>query len=148
MAITSLFRRTYRIQNLSLELLQPDANNVTQTYQVAPQIIDLQAEYGIAPAGSQQVTQWVPATGAWAGDLTTANVYRIKAMRIAVVARSAEYEKPDTSGVCSSTSADMVSNWSTWATFSTGGYPADWQCYRYKVFETVIPLRNIIWAGV
>jgi hypothetical protein len=22
---------------------------------------------------------------------------------------------------------------------------ADWDCYRYKKFEMVVPLRNIIW---
>lgn len=148
MSLSNIFVRTYRIQDLNLELQQPDAANVMQTYQVAPEIIDMQAEYGIAPLGSQQVNEWQPATGVWAGPLTTANTYRIKAVRVALVARSAQFEKPDAGGVCSTTTAAMVANWSTWAAFDTATYPADWQCYRYKVFETVIPLRNIIWAGV
>jgi type IV pilus assembly protein PilW len=144
----NLFRRTYRITNENLELRQPDSAGATQTYQVAPEIVDLQAQYGIAPAGSQQVTQWVDATDAWASPLTTANIYRIKAVRIALVARSAQFEKPDASGTCTTTDAAAVDNWSSWANFSTSNLPADWQCYRYKVFETVVPLRNIIWANV
>lgn len=145
---SKLFRRTYRIQDLNLELQEPDSAKVIQTYQVAPEIIDLQAEYGIAPAGSQQVNEWQPATGVWASPLSNANIQRIKAVRVAIVARSAQFEKPDSDGVCSATSAGMVSTWSTWATFDTANYPADWQCYRYKVFETVVPLRNIIWSNV
>jgi type IV pilus assembly protein PilW len=62
------------------------------------------------------------------------------------VARSAQYEKPE-SGTCRTTTADTVKSWSTWASFDTSRYPADWQCYRYKVFETVVPLRNAIWGN-
>ncbi len=65
-----------------------------------------------------------------------------------MVARSAEYEKPDESGTCTTSTQAMVDNWSGWASFDTSTYPTDWQCYRYRVFETTIPLRNIIWAGV
>jgi type IV pilus assembly protein PilW len=145
---SKLFRRTYRIQDLNLELQEPDSANAMQTYQVVPEIIDLQAEYGIAPALSQQVNEWQPATGARVSPLATADNRRIKAVRIALVARSAQFEKPDSSGVCTTTTADMVDNWSSWATFDTANYPADWACYRYKVFETVVPLRNIIWSNL
>lgn len=145
---SSLFRRSYRIQSESLELLQPDGANVMQTYQIAPEIIDMQIEYGIAPAGSQQVNEWQPATGSWAAPLSAANVRRIKAVRLAILARSAEFEKPDSNGNCTTTSTALADNWSSWATFDRSNYPADWQCYRYRVFETVIPLRNIIWANV
>lgn len=143
-----LFRRTYRINANQLELQEPNSAGVTQTWQVAPEILDLQAQYGIADAGSQQVNAWVNATGLWASPLTTANARRIKALRIALVARSSEYEKPDTAGNCATTTGAQVAGWSPWASFDTGAWPADWQCYRYKVFETVVPLRNIIWANL
>lgn len=143
-----IFRRTYRVQGQSLELVQRDAKLAAQTYQVAPQIVALEAQYGVAPAGSQQVNQWVDATGAWASPLATANIRQIKALRIAMVARSGEYEKPDAAGNCTATTAGMVANWSTWAVFDTATWASDWQCYRYKVFETIMPLRNIIWSNV
>lgn len=145
---SQLFRRTYRITASQLELQEPNAAGVTQTFQIAPGILDMQAQYGVAAAGSQQVTSWVNATGAWASPLTTANARRVKALRIALVARSSEYEKPDAEGTCTTTTAAMVAGWSTWAVFDTGAWPADWQCYRYKMFETVVPLRNIIWANL
>jgi type IV pilus assembly protein PilW len=146
--ISKIFRRIYSIQNQGLALSQPDAAWVMQTFQVVPEIIALEAQYGIADAGGQQVTQWVNATGAWASPLTVANARRIKALRVSLVARSGEFEKPDETGVCNTTTPAMVANWSTWAAFSTAGFPADWQCYRYKAFETVMPLRNIIWANL
>jgi len=148
---TAMIGRTYLIQDRSLALQQPDAASVMQTYEIAPEIIDLQAQYGINddPLRPQVVTKWVNATAAdgW-NNLTIAQTARIKAVRIALVARSAQYEKPDTTGNCTTTTAPMVADWSDWATFDTTNYPADWQCYRYKVFQTVVPLRNIIWANV
>jgi type IV pilus assembly protein PilW len=113
---------------------------------IASDIVDLQAEYGIADAGSQDVSSWQKATGAWASPLSAANTARIKAVRFAMVARSGEYERPDSSGACTTTTSAMAANWSSWATFDPTKYSDDWQCYRYKVFETVVPLRNVIWA--
>ncbi|HAL15173.1 MAG TPA: hypothetical protein DCP32_00020 [Anaerolineaceae bacterium] len=74
-----------------------------------------------------------------AGDIN-----RIYALRFALVARSGLLEKPDpATGVCNTTTTGPV--WS-------GGVislaaDANWQCYRYKTFETVVPLRNAIWGG-
>jgi type IV pilus assembly protein PilW len=147
-----LFTRTYRVNRTAatqpwhLELLEPNSAGVVQTLPIASDIVDLQAEYGVADAGSQDVTSWQKATGAWASPLSAANTARIKAVRISMVARSGEYEKPDSSGSCVATTSAMAAGWSSWATFDPTKYSADWQCYRYKVFETVVPLRNIIWA--
>jgi len=145
---SKLYRRTYDVQGTTLRLSQPDAAWVMQTYEVVPHIVGMQAQYGIADAGSQQVNAWVDATGAWASPLPVASIRRIKAVRLSLVARSAEFEKPDTTGVCATTTPAMVAGWSSWATFDTAGFPADWQCYRYKAFESVVPLRNIIWANL
>lgn len=142
-----MFAKTYSVASQQLQLQNADSLGTSQTYQIAPQIIDMKAQYGVANAGSQQVNQWVDATGAWASPLTAANAKRIKAIRIALVARSTQYEKPENAaGTCEATTAAMVADWSTWAAFNTAAYPEDWQCYRYRVFETVVPLRNVIWA--
>jgi type IV pilus assembly protein PilW len=145
---TKLYKRTYRVQGTTLQLSQPDAAWVMQTFDVVPHIVAMQAQYGVADAGSQQVNAWVNATGAWASPLSNTNIKRIKAIRLSIVARSGEFEKPDASGVCATTTPAMVAAWSDWATFDTTAWPADWQCYRYKAFESVVPLRNIIWANL
>lgn len=156
--MSNITNRTYCINNDRSLVLSQSTNCLPNSPALAPEIIDIQAEYGIAVVGSQQVINqilpapnssgWTPATGVWAGPLSTTDSYRIKAIRIALVARSSQYEKPDVSGVCTTTSDAMAGSWSSWAAFNTANYPADWKCYRYKVFETVIPIRNVIWANV
>lgn len=66
---------------------------------------------------------------------------RVGAVRIAIVVRNKQPEV-DPGGTCSVTTS--VPAWS-WGSVTAGALPADWQCYKYKVFETVIPLRNMMW---
>ena len=137
------FRRIYSVNAASRQLQVTD--DVLMDGQVAPDIIDLQAQYGVAPIGKQEVSEWVDAAGpAWTNP-SASDAARVKAIRIALVARSAQYERPE-SGSCKTTTRETVKAWSGWAVFDTSRYPADWECYRYKVFETVVPLRNGIWG--
>ncbi|MFN3374717.1 MAG: PilW family protein, partial [Chloroflexus sp.] len=112
-------------------------------------IVDLQAQYGLAAAGTQQVTCWVNASNAGnicdSGDWqnpTAAQVQLIRAVRLAVLARSPIAEKPSVAGgPCDTTTVAP--------TWSGGNFnlPANWQCHRFRVFETVVPLRNVIWGN-
>lgn len=144
--------RTYSLDSLTNELKAEDSAAGGGAQPIASNIVTLQAQYGVADAGSTAVNradQWTDATGNWAkGTLAIGdgNGKRIKALRVAVVARSSEYEKPE-GNACTTTTSDMVDNWSTWADLSAVKNLPDWQCYRYKVVETVIPLRNVIWAN-
>ncbi len=122
---------------------------------ILPSVVSLHAQYGIsATTGSNQITAWVEPTGAtWAAP-TVANRNRIKAIRLAVVARNAKAEMGDVTTACSSTTTASPTGLCAWAGTSTNPAPtidlsADplWQRYRYRVFETIIPLRNVIWAG-
>jgi type IV pilus assembly protein PilW len=128
-------------------------------------IVNIQAQYGIgdpAAANPNRIVQWVNATGTWAAP-TLANRNRIKAVRIAVVARNSLFEKTkpdgtDVTNACSSLTSDAPTGLCAWSATSLlpdiaspapaidlSGDP-DWKHYRYRVFETVIPLRNMIWA--
>lgn len=145
----SLSRRVYLVSaNQSLERQE----NSDPIEEVIPHIVNIQAEFGIADAGGgQTVNNWTPATGDWQKSALIAdkdNSKRIKAIRVAIVARSSEYEKPENGGVCSSTTDAMISGWSAWADLSAIKNIPDWQCYRFKTYETVIPLRNVIWADI
>ncbi len=114
---------------------------------VASQVVDLQAQYGIAAAGdaSGTVTDWVDATGAtWAAP-SAANMLRIKAIRVAVVARASRYEPTVVSG---STLVLWPASANPIGTQTTTTLSAAQQHYRYKVFYQVIPLVNMIWANV
>lgn len=117
-------------------------------------VVNLQAQYGIsATAASNQITAWVDATGGtWAAP-SVADRNRIKAVRIAVVARNAKMEPGIVTAACSSTTAAAPTGLCAWEGSIASPAPtidlsadANWQRYRYRVFETIIPLRNMIWS--
>jgi type IV pilus assembly protein PilW len=107
-------------------------------------IVNLQVQYGIsATRDSNQVTDWVDATAAsgWAIP-TIDNRNRIKAIRIAVVSRNEKME-----------ATAVTTNLNSWVSLTAASAPAidlsanaNWQRYRYRVFETIVPLRNVIWS--
>lgn len=135
----------------------PAAGNPSAAPAVAD-IVNIQAQYGIsATANSNLVNQWVDATGSWAAP-TVANRNRIKSVRIAVVARNGLKEKGNVTTACSSLTATSpvgLCAWDATSASPTIASPApaidlsndpNWQRYRYRVFETIIPLRNMIWS--
>jgi type IV pilus assembly protein PilW len=64
------------------------------------------------------------------------------AVRVGVLVRSQNYEKPDpATGLCGATQA--VPTWAGGNFTVPGGVPS---CYKHRVFETVIPMRNAIWG--
>lgn len=142
-----------RIESLNAGAAQPAAP-------IGSDIVALKAQYGISSASNDnRIVQWVPATGTWAdASLTPANRARIKAIRIAVVARNNLLERANVTTACSSTTAANPTGLCTWDATSANpdtASPApalnlthipDWQRYRYRVFETIIPMRNVIWA--
>lgn len=119
-------------------------------------IVNIQAQYGVAPLNSQQVTCWTSAAATDVGCAITAggdwsapaavDVNRIKAIHVAIVARSGLPERDkNTGGTCTTTSTAPVS-WDGGPAIDLSGDP-NWKCYRYKVYQTVIPIINVIWAN-
>ncbi|MDD2894256.1 MAG: PilW family protein [Halothiobacillaceae bacterium] len=117
-------------------------------------IVNLQAQYGISIApSSNQITEWVDASGGtWAAP-TVNDRNRIKAIRIAVVARNAKSEPAILTNSCSSLNSGAPTGLCAWTGSASSPAPAidlsadaNWQHYRYRVFETIIPLRNVVWA--
>ncbi len=138
---------TYRVNSGNLE-----RNGVPSVAGV----VALKAQYGIAAtANSNQVTQWVDATAAsgWNAP-TVANRNRIKAVRIAIVARNAKIEPSNVTASCSSTTLAAPTGLCAWEGTVASPAPsidlspgdANWARYRYRVFETIVPLRNVIWS--
>jgi type IV pilus assembly protein PilW len=134
---------------------------------IASNIVNIQAQYGVAVAGNQSVTCWVNAIkGAGAGcpgiggaadwsNPNTANIGQIKAIRVAVVARSDQMERAAVTFQCTNTSGNVNNGPCAWPDTAASPAPVidlsadpNWQRYRYKVFQTIIPLRNILWANL
>lgn len=137
-----------------------NSSSFTNTTPLASNIVNIQAQYGIAPAASQSVNCWVNAAtgnacdaGDWTAaglTATQANVARIKAIRVAVVARSSLMERADlATNACTATPSNTAANYPTWdgGTIDVTADP-NWRCYRYKVYQTIIPMRNILWANL
>ena len=118
------------------------------------EVVNMQAQYGVSTtANSNQVNEWVNATGATWSAPTVADRNRIKAIRVAVVVRNGLLEKEVVSTQCSSTTAANPTGVCAWdgsvygeaPTINLTGIP-NWDRYRYRVFETIIPLRNMLWS--
>ena len=127
-------------------------------------MVNIQAQYGISSSvSSNQIVQWVEPTGAtWGAAPTVANRNLIKAIRISVVARNAKPETYAVSATCTQAVAPApttgICAWQDVAATApiTTASPApaidlspgnaNWARYHYKVYETIIPFRNMIWS--
>jgi type IV pilus assembly protein PilW len=136
------------------QLHRNDASSATPT-PIVSEIVDMQAQYGVSDtANSNRITAWVDASAPWDAPTVT-NRNRIKAVRIAVVARNGILEKTDVDGsvACSSLTAANPTGLCAWAGAAGSPAPeidlsgdANWKRYRYRVYETIVPLRNMIWS--
>jgi type IV pilus assembly protein PilW len=133
-------------------------------------IVSMRAVYGkdfdgnqspTTPAGDGKVDQWDRSI---LDDSNKAS--RVLAAAIEVTARNGLKEKPSQGTTCDTTTdpnrPDPAQKTKYWydAFDHLAGNPAplgpaadidlsvtsaDWQCYRYKLFQTAVPLRNMIW---
>ena len=148
--------RSYAVDivNNNLQLLEVSANFAgapSSTFLLASEIVNLQAQYGKDTgvhaghvAGDNIVDVWdnvPPASGA-GGPAVSNSWSQVVAVRLAILARAGQFEKPSTpGGACEATTAPPTWNGGTMAV--PGGLPS---CYRYKLFETIVPLRNVLWG--
>ena len=135
---------------------------------VVDNIVALKAQYGFdtrlgnafTPRGGMQIGVWsntmINADGVGA-DGDAGDFQRIAALRIGVVARSKVPERPDpATGQCSATrekprlftaaAPSTVAAQPVEVDVAVPGDTVGWQCYRYRVFDTVVPLRNASWS--
>ena len=130
-------------------------NGVSTTTPSVVGVVNIQAQYGISAAtNSNTIVSWVDPSGAtWAAP-TVANRNLIKAIRIAVVARNANQAPSAVTSTCSSLNSAAPTGLCAWEGTATSPAPsislangdANWAKYRYRVFQTIVPLRNVIWS--
>jgi type IV pilus assembly protein PilW len=167
---------------------------------IAEGVVSLQVRYGVGPktppyggpelacntsvdAACQRIKAWTDAVNFDGVDWSKLNtvpalmdqrlhdIMRIKAVRIAVVARSANLERDvlygaglaiEPKATCTAAGDVVVAGTMRLCAWADGTNPdgtaslaprvdlsgtADWDRYRYKVYETVIPLRNVMWGS-
>ncbi len=121
----------------------------TGTSDIADGIVLMKAEYGYDTNSDGVVDTWSP----------TAIAGTVLAIRIVIVARSAQPEVTVTAasgvgGACKTTTTaptwagtNLTTDNPTAVTLNLSGNLGlaagdSWQCYRYKTFETIVPIRN------
>lgn len=138
------------LQQTRFVLSAGGAPGYTAPTDLFPNIVNLQAFYGKDTDGDGTIDLYDQVTPA-----TTAAWQQVLAVRIALVARSAQYEKEEvTTSNPLWTVADSPAMDPAPADCAGGkcltlkvDALADWRHYRYKVFDTVIPLRNMVWRS-
>lgn len=159
-------RRTYSVNTTNWSLQVADFLPSSASRSVRnqfPQIVLLKAMYGMATAQEGAVATYQ------SNSPTDNNGWKlVRAVRLVIVARSAQFEKeavtrvhpewevgpqvPAASACTANASAKCLTlNVSASApgdfTDAAGATTPNWQHYRYKVFDTVVPVRNMLWLA-
>lgn len=127
----------YSLNGTNLQLERPLAGTSAV---LARNVMTFRAQYGVSSGvgNSKTLESWVDATGAFAAmDIATIN--RVRAVRVGVVTRSPQREKPNAAGVCEASLEKPT-------LFGAVVEPdvSDWACYRFRSAVLVIPLRNLV----
>lgn len=122
---------------------------------VVNDIVSLRAVYGM---NLTPVVNANPGDGivTWGRAPLTGNVFlpsRVHAVTLQVTSRSGLKEKPGSGGACDATPTasrpDRTQDWiyqsMPGAEINLSASDPDWACYRYKLFQTSVALRNMLW---
>ena len=153
----TLSRRTYTVGAggaLQMDSIDPAGAAVSQ--ELFPNVVNLKALYGKDTNGDGAIDLYDAVT-----PTTNAGWQQILAIRIALVTRSAQFEGQQ-NGVVQNNVTSAAPLWDVGSAVTVTGATdchsgskclelgvsqvgADWGRYRYKVFETTVPLRNVLW---
>ena len=162
--IGQLVWNEYSVASNRLQLLNRSTNNANTNnglpIELADNIVMMKAQYGVSAefatwstTPTMPVAKWInPST--YAASTNTNKDATIRAMRISVVARSAQKEKnadgsAATGTNCDATTAAPASGFSVrngiddTVTFNLSA-ETNWKCYRYRVVTLTIPLKNLL----
>lgn len=144
---------TYFVDNGDLKqtgfILGSSGTASYQTFTVHNNIVQLKALYGKDTNNDGAVDTWDTVTPA-----TNAGWLQLVAVRLAVVSRSAQMEKDPVTfanptwdvGTADAVSGAATCGSSKCITLKVDNL-TDWNKYRYKMFDTTIPLRNMLWKS-
>jgi len=115
-----------------------------------PNVVQIRALYGKdSTGGTGSVNTWDNVT-----PTDNAGWRQLRAVRLAIVTRSDQFERENVTfanpqwnvGTAVTITGTTTCGTSQCLSLKVDNLP-DWQRYRYKIFETVIPLRNMLWTS-
>lgn len=130
-------RNVWRVQDNQLMRYNFLDETDTKSVAVAEDVLQMVAEYGFDKDGSGKIDKEDEWTSSDA-DLVSPKLGQLMAVRVAILVRSSQYERDAVTAA-----APKWANGSKDFEMGTGD---DWPHYRYRVYESVIPLRNTIWG--
>jgi type IV pilus assembly protein PilW len=105
---------------------------------LARNVVGFQVQYGVTNGVSSSLQSWEYAQGTTWTMLTSALLPRVRALRLGLVIRSDQPEKPDAQGHCSAT-LEIPTLLDKPLVMS-----GNWQCFKYRSTTAIIPLRNVL----
>ena len=122
---------------------------------VAEGVVNFQAQYGFDEDDDGFIAPTVNAGGnaEWVDTIavtpTAAEWRRVRAVRFALLVRSPQYEPTNVTTVNPSWAAGnfTMTHLDGTAGTSDPDSPNNWRRYRYRVYETVVFLRNVAWGA-
>lgn len=144
-----MINRTYSI-NARGNLQQASFDTATgtaTTRELFPGIVNLQAYYGLDTDADGAIDSFTATT-----PTDNAGWRQVVAVRLAVVSRSGQLEKDEV------THADLT--WDVGAAIPVAGaascgssscvtlkvsHLTDWKRYRYRIYDVIVPVRNMLW---
>jgi type IV pilus assembly protein PilW len=140
---------TWSVDVANAALVYQDLIHSTPAFTVAEGVVDMKAQYGIDTDGNGQISdaEWT--------KVPPADWTMVRALRVALLVRSRNFEKPAASAADQSYTAPnpqwsggafVMKNVDGTADTNPAGSPNNWRYYRYRVYEKVIPLRNMVWG--
>jgi type IV pilus assembly protein PilW len=155
--------RTYAINKTTFNLQTTDgpASSSPSAQDVFPQIVNFRALYGKDTNNDGTIDIYDNTT-----PTTNAGWLQVRAIRIAIVSRSNQYEKEAvtdkepqwnvgkiavagvgvTAVTCNKDSQSNCINLPVVAEVGSASDDPPWKHYRYQVYDTVVPLRNALWG--
>lgn len=141
--------RSYSINNNKLRVTDALLQTAGATpLDIVDSIVDMRAQYGKdngaggGTANDGRVDEYnntSPTTGAeW---------QQVLSIRMGILARIGVYEKPASGSNCDATTTARTWSGGTFTKLDVSTVTSEDRCYRYRVFETTIPLRNMIWRA-
>ncbi len=152
--VPSIKAYAIRAGNLTFcDLLVSDCANVANYQVMVNDIVSMRAVYGkdFNPAPSSLPGDGVVDTWDRVALADGFQASRVLAVMIEVTGRSGVKEKPSSGTVCNATTVatrpDKTQDWmgQAYVGIDLSTSSVDWQCYRYKLYQTSVPLRNLIW---
>lgn len=138
----------YRVDGERNLVVDQPLNNINGVI-LARNVMAFRAQFGVSSLrDANSLEDFIDAgTDGFAATPTSANLDRVRALRLGIVTRSTEKEKAQTPGndaTCAASTTRPTLFPASADDVITPDVTTSWRCYRYRTTTAVVPLRNLV----